>query len=1334
MHMYTIFLHLYVATFSSNLVTIHLHKFIMLPSWFFIIIQCFAPTFSIEYFRGNATCGSVLTGSPGISNYDNYAFVFNQSYALNIHSCNSDIDIGIMVIIDGHVRHEKYCALGHFCGTCYTGNAPSAENFTMPITYSKNMVVDIYIIDFNALQVPGQYQVHLICHPLTNTTYITPTEPPKEILKVFVASNGQDGQACGTKSEPCATLWRASYEVNYNSLYINFTEAEIYIIDGQNTLLISWYHDFYETNPNIFPIHPCLLSPIRMNLDLIVTFDDVIVDFTDWYPDVCNQYQNIQYENQYMFHGGKSLTLNNLIIQDYYLSNDTQYKTYPFIKNYGIDYNSSIICNNCNFVNIISSMNIALFDTMSSIQFINTQFINITASANIIYVWHMPSYQDPIRRFFFEYTSFINIITSQNILDIELFATDVADVAPEISIRYCTFEAISVKMIVSDGSAVGDVTISDTIIDILYGSIYYSQHYRPSTINLNNVTIISTQLSTSAESLLYFEYADVISVNYTTIKYLYNSVQSCRYSSTLFNSIINASAALFKCLHPVVFIINLGEIEINFMNIEQVIQYATINSSNTTYIQYKYDQDQSEFHMGSFILNYGDMLITNIMIVESMCDILIYNLGDLIVADLLFHHETHNKNNYDHNALHATKIIAQYGIRSSLHVYNSIFYGSYVQLDIASGVATVSNCEFKNTRNPITLVFTDSFVMNNCLMEYIGSFYGPFRSDWSFDKLINTPVTILYSNNVTIKSTNISGYDPDGLLFIQHSSNVLLMENTFNYDATDLIHIDDTESIFPPLYITHSQTQIIGNHFINNDIDPKMDWIYYMNNDDVNCITGNVFTNRAFFARNSDITSCYRPALIQCIRNTTSNDCKVGIYGPMNKELFNEVGEFIVDIDTGLPIISGVHSNIALDNVVIHFESNITNSLCWFDNGNLLMVDSYSESDILLYKDICHLIYNDRLYNNTNHIARMMINCPNNTWNATKHRDKMIVSNNTHLVEHLSTTKINFTAKSAPYYYPGDLLQFQHTIMDKLDNVINYTSQHTVDVSLGFGNSITMINIEANGKCDVCDTGLLIHSLSISDHINSIYPFQVTIPNDLLIPEYPILKINITGCPIGSEPDLNNFTCKVCNTNYYNLQTDNINKCESCNPDINGGILCIDGNIYIQQNHWIGFDNHNNKMVSSICRSEYCCSQQRCDYIHGNTTLLCAKNRNYSSNLCSECNYAYSESINSVECVKCSQKIHLQYLLFPVVISIIFAIIFILTNMDPKEQEYSPKLAIEKPSKIKQILKSKYFQLMITTMIFKNVFYFEQTLSQILSPNSFQILLLFFAELFNLTT
>ena len=154
---------------------------------------------------------------------------------------------------------------------------------------------------------------------------------------------------------------------NYDS-----NATTIHIIDGQNISSIQQHLSNNDTDN----YNPCLPLPFTVNTAITITFNNTnISDFEQWYPmKICEQLQ-ILYRNEYFFDSKtSSITINNLRISDYNLSEN-------LIK--GLirvsDDSSSLTCNQCRFTNISAnekSLNTAKFRMI----FENSEFINIQTS------------------------------------------------------------------------------------------------------------------------------------------------------------------------------------------------------------------------------------------------------------------------------------------------------------------------------------------------------------------------------------------------------------------------------------------------------------------------------------------------------------------------------------------------------------------------------------------------------------------------------------------------------------------------------------------------------------------------------------------------------------------------------------------------------------------------------------------------------------------------------------------------------------------------------------------------------------------------------------------
>ena len=95
------------------------------------------------------------------------------------------------------------------------------------------------------------------------------------------------------------------------------------------------------------------------------------------------------------------------------------------------------------------------------------------------------------------------------------------------------------------------------------------------------------------------------------------------------------------------------------------------------------------------------------------------------------------------------------------------------------------------------------------------------------------------------------------------------------------------------------------------------------------------FTNYAFYAEKTSITSCARPDLIDCaVKNNSGVDlCEDQLYGNIEESLFNTVGEFIIDRDTWF-IFVVKDGDVALDNIKISYTYNASANVSWHDDSS----------------------------------------------------------------------------------------------------------------------------------------------------------------------------------------------------------------------------------------------------------------------------------------------------------------------------------------------------------------------------------------------------------------
>ena len=220
-----------------------------------------------------------------------------------------------------------------------------------------------------------------------------------------------------------ATIYYISHLVNTDADQYH-DDYEINIIDGQNETQIEQY--IHENNTNNWD--PCL--PKRFNTNpssITITFDtNNINDLNDWYPmSICYNNSN-KYKNEYLFDGGNSLIINDLMVNNFVISSRSN-NDYSLIRTFD-SVNASIHCINCKFIHIFNYDTKPLLDIMGSVYLFHSEFFNVSVSANLICGQRDPDDRyiasDRLRNFVLENTSFSDIKAS-SILTIKGSKTDV---------------------------------------------------------------------------------------------------------------------------------------------------------------------------------------------------------------------------------------------------------------------------------------------------------------------------------------------------------------------------------------------------------------------------------------------------------------------------------------------------------------------------------------------------------------------------------------------------------------------------------------------------------------------------------------------------------------------------------------------------------------------------------------------------------------------------------------------------------------------------------------------------------------------------------------------
>ena len=254
------------------------------------------------------------------------------------------------------------------------------------------------------------------------------------------------------------------------------------------------------------------------------------------------------------------------------------------------------------------------------------------------------------------------------------------------------------------------------------------------------------------------------------------------------------------------------------------------------------------------------------------------------------------------------------------------------------------------------------------------------------------------------------------------------------------------------------------------------------------------------------------------------------------------------------------------------------------------------------------------------------------------------------------------------------------------------------------------IHIQQGADCSICHAGYgPIPIISIDENITDSFVLSMTMENNQLISYYKSFPFDVIGCPVGKGPDINNFTCTPCGNEYYNLASNNLDECKSCNMDTNSGIQCYDGNIIISYNYWVKV-NDNGAIISSNCPPQTCCPEAN-GCIYTESDELCAKGRDQTSSLCGKCIDGYSESLNGQKCVDCKEKSYYVYLLLPLGFALLTSVFLTAINTESTRKKKTGK---EFSNKISISLGSDHYRLMISIMMFKCILYYQQAIAQTL--------------------
>ena len=1117
---------------------------------------------------------------------------------------------------------------------------------------------------------------------------------------------------------------------------LSTSSVSITIIDGQNEGSIANHTDS-EYNP-------CLPMKLNDAKEVNITFTANVTSFVGWYPSICTEHD--EYGNEYMFDGARRWNIENLRVEDYAVDKNGGYGLIRSANNSG-----DIKCTECRFVNITNVLSERpLLVTNGSFHLSATTFSGITTNSSILSAKHPYSVTYATREFSLLDCRFSSITGHSHLLELQGSLNDVKCslhhfqiikvtccfpqqiYKPSLSVHDAVFENIHLSTgcnVVADSLSWVETEISSSIISDTNASFYHSTHVLRSEIQLHSIAVTSSTLwRAEDEAFLSFNNFDNVFLSRLNITYFYD-VQNCNFSTTnpepygpnITNPFGIGSALLYQCPNPMTFMENSGQMEMNDIRIS-VMMMNTVNAT-ANHLQFWYHKDDEY----GFIINDGNMSILNMTTQRSLGYRMIYNEGTLSVNGLNLECDGNDDfDQFDVNGLNS-KYIIYCPVASALNIFDSHFVGSYIVIYIRSGSLNISQSTFKYATYSIS-TYGRSITVNNCHFSKCGRFYGPYYGlqDAGLLAIFSTENTYFINNTFT-------GYNPHGFLWLNKVNDAVFTDNTFEIDGGGLLYDIDPKQLgfwnFAAFGCQLSSgLKLVGNTFSGNDIDVATPWIYFIGNQGTMCLSGNrfyldsicnlsvcflcfpfvlkkthSFSNYAFSTINTNVTSCARPDLLQ---NVLVEGIDSRIYGPIDSEIFHEIGTFSVD-DDDIPFIFKVSgANVVLDNLQIAVSPNNTTNPIMFgvSGGTTLIVDSAIENGYDLSYDTghCTVIHNDRLAINHAMISWLMFECESSEIGEENKLLSTLSSENTIFVDHFSASTLWFEALSTSYFPGGDAM-FNYTVSDRLGNQVDGERAENTTIQLYSDSFVSYFGIDAEGHCQICEEGVWFSSISVDSDFD-FYTLHISMDNELFVLQQNTITFNITGCPSGYGVGDRDAFCSICDPGTYNLEEDGVTECNSCGSDENSGVYCFDGSIFISKGVWIGFEG--TTIISAICPSSLCClpnEGQYCDYIEGDASL-CAKNRDHHSFLCGKCVDGFSESVISTNCMICQETVQWGYLSVPLSMAAMWTLFILCTNREST-----------KYSKMNHVTVKSDDVVIIMGSLGAVTVYYQQALSQLMS-------------------
>eukprot|EP01084_Bolivina_argentea_P318225 551835_1 len=1161
---------------------------------------------------------------------------------------------------------------------------------------------------------------------------------------IYVSRNGMNTETCGTFLNPCATLFFASNnsfllpEANLDGEID--VETIFYVIDGQNETEIQLYID--RINMTTEHYHPCLPQTNFRNCKII--FDETFIkSITDWYPVLCsNQYiyfalfeQND--EDGYTLrnrNNGKTHFVN--LIMDKYNNEKFQNETIVNYDQWSI-IGHRMICENCSFINI-SFKCPENKDRNSLINVVYLELIHTTIS-NISIKCNSASSMFRVSPDYNPFSTLPDLILANTYVTIvwsnySLFLTN----SLIIMVNDCVFHNIHAghDIFGEEEYANENVYITNTVFSNIHQSIYISNSEKGVSSNILNIYMENVNFIISNSNLLDRGLIEIdnptnIWYNNSNVHYQYDLMKHCALKT---NYLPEYGYVKAMCNTQQTFLRSYGNSELSnvWFNIELLHQdtfhqyIANILSVTMSQFNIYYVWDIGEFidtsgHVfyGALLENLGQglgfetmrlsnvkvtpfafhpqMILTEKSIIMDNVTVMgdhddneqylagfMYNFPEILESKFMYSHM-----NYNFLVIDASITSNKY----TVSIRDSWINGVIQFIAVSAGELDkleILNSHFENVSIVLEAYIPDRFlseiIIDNCY------FVNTYDVIFTLANVNNLVVSSSYFNNWGL--TKILKYDELSI----NENNIILVNNTFEYrelsefekEYLNLFQFEYTTKYNYMITIQNSNIHMASNYFgYSNNLQHRS---LYLTHSHI-CLSNNTFFNGAIDLLYSNISSCYRQNVLQICQNDTQKCCNK--YGKIQVDLIDKMGYFILNdtIHTPIQLVDDLEGTfIVLDNTVFQIMDNRTHLVLPKVMDFMLLdtfIESVSETNISYDASICNVSCNQMI--NTSFITQIQMKCDLNIYQ----RDIGTVKNFwdvSERVKHGIIYGIKFIPSDNGLYFPGEFFLFNHSIVDKFDNVIDdYNHSVTIIASITSKGYSQQIFIGENGFCFICERGIYIPSIILND-VGNIFNIRLEdTKRELIVSD---INITVSKCPLGygilsntintisngNNTDSTISHCNECPENFFQLFPNSINDCINCQTgnDNNEGFKCKGGdNIIVSKHYWIAikgitnidFDgNAGTHIISSRCPYGYCCTEQNgCNYLrnhyNNNKSTLCSKHRDPDVFLCGACMPLYSESMSSTNCTKCDSIISYEWLVYTFALSLIISLFLIISKL-----------------------------------------------------------------------